>query len=208
MNDLSNPFQGTGDWLAERVGCATASRMNDVRDFRKDGKPGAARIRYMKELLAERMTGNAMPHVVTQAMRDGLEREPEARALYEAHTGNIVRLVGFIRHPEIENAGASPDGLVDDDGLIECKAPTELTHVSWMLAGVVPEEHVNQILFQLACTGRQWCDFVSYCPTMKDPKHRLFVRRYVPPLGHVSQIEDDVRKFLAEVDAAWEVLNS
>lgn len=202
-NDMSNPLQGTGDWLAQRVGCATASRMNDVLATLKNGKPGAERERYMKELLAERMTGSAMAHVITQPMRDGLAREPEARELYEAETGLLITLCGFVPHPTIENAGASPDGLVGNDGLIEVKCPTDLTYIDWLMAGTVPEKHKPQMLFQLACTQRTWCDFVAYNPNMKSARKRLFVRRFQPEPAQIAEIEDKVRTFLAEVDAEF-----
>lgn len=207
-NDSSNPLQASASWLEERTGCATASRMNDILDFQKSGKPGSKRIQYMKEILAERMTGNAMRHFVTQAMQDGLDREPVARAEYEAKTGNLVSLAGFIPHPSIEFSGCSPDGLVEDDGLIEIKAPTDSKYVDWLLAGVVPDEHKAQMTFQLACTGRQWVDFCAYSPNVKDPKKRLFVRRFEPSKEEVSALEDEVRKFLEEVQAMFDQLNS
>ena len=205
-NDMSNPLQGSGDWLAQRVGCATASRMNDVLATLKSGKAGADRERYMKELLAERMTGSAMQHVITQPMRDGLAREPEARELYEAETGNIVTLVGFVPHPTIEYAGASPDGLVGTDGLVEIKCPTDLTYIEWLLAGTVPEKHQPQMLFQLACTRRKWCDFVAYNPNVRASRKRMFVRRFEPQAAQIAEIEDKVRAFLAEVDEAFDRL--
>lgn len=204
MNDTPNPFQGAnGEWLAARVGCATASRMCDVLDFKKDGSPGAARIKYLKELVAERMTGQAMEHYVTKAMQDGIDREPHARSEYETISGSIVRLTGFIAHPAIEYAGASPDGLIDHDGLVEIKCPTDVTHVDWLMAGVVPDQHKPQMLFQLASTRRQWCDFVSFSPHIRDERRRLFVRRFEPQPAEIEEIEEKVRAFLRDVDAAF-----
>jgi putative phage-type endonuclease len=195
-----NPLQGGGDWLEERAGCATASRMRDLLDFRKDGKPGAKRLQYMKELVAERMTGNSVHHHMTQTMADGIEREPFARELYEDVSGNDVVLCGFVRHPTIEFAGASPDGLVGHEGLIEIKCPTAPTFVDWLIAGTVPEEHMDQMMFQLACTRRRFCDFVAYHPDMIEGTKRLFVRRFEPSQGLIATLEDSVRGFLVEVE--------
>lgn len=205
MNDLSNPYQGTGEWLADRAGCCTASRMNDVLDVLKDGRPGAKRLSYAKELVAERLTSNSMTHVVTNAMRDGIEREPSARAEYEFATGNIVRLTGFVPHPRIEFAGASPDGLVEHDGLIEIKCPTEATYVEWLAAGCVPDKCKPQMIFQAACTGRGWIDFVAYHPDMP-PKLRLFVRRFEPSAEEIAGLEAKVVEFLQQVDAIFEAI--
>jgi len=115
------------------------SRRIDAKRSKRDGKPLKARSDYLRDLLAERLTGHAMPHVVTPAMRDGIEREPLARAAYEIATGSILRLTGFVPHPTIEFFGASPDALVGADGLVEFKCPTVATHMEWMLAGVVPD---------------------------------------------------------------------
>lgn len=200
--NVGNPLQGTGEWLNARVGSLTASRMADAMRFRKDGKPSAERTTYMRELLAERLTGNAMSHVTTQAMKDGRDREPYAREQYEATTGNLVTLVGFIAHPTIAHAGASPDGLLAPDGLIEIKAPTETTHIEWMLSGVVPEAHKAQMTFQAACTRRRWIDFVSYHPAMPE-KRQLFIRRYEPTPEEIEVVEVAARQFLAELEAMF-----
>jgi putative phage-type endonuclease len=200
----NNPMQAGGDWLSEREGFATASRMRDLLDFRKDGKPGAKRIQYMKELVAERMTGNSVHHYVNQAMADGIEREPFARELYEETSGNTIVLCGFFQHPTIEFAGASPDGLIDQDGLIEIKCPTAPTFVDWLITGNVPDEHLAQMTFQLACTRRRYVDFVAYNPEMIDGTKRLFVRRFEPNAGLIATLEDSVREFLAEVDGLFD----
>lgn len=204
MND--NPFQGTGEWLSARTGCLTASRMADVLAVSKrDGKPLKARSDYMKELVAERLTGSAMAHVVTPAMKDGIEREPLARSAYEIASGQIVRLCGFVPHPTIEYAGASPDGYVGTDGLMEAKCPTVSKHLDWMLCKEVPEEHKPQMLWQLACTRRTWCDFVSYHPEFPEAK-QLFVVRFEPDAAEIAAVEIEARKFLAEVDACFQMV--
>jgi hypothetical protein len=199
-----NPLQGGGDWLSERTGCATASRMRDILDIRKtDGKPGAKRIQYMKDLVAERMTGNSVRHAINQAMLDGIEREPAARALYEEVSGNEVMLCGFIPHPTIEFAGASPDGLIDSDGMIEIKCPTASTYVDWLIQNTVPDEHLPQMTFQLACTRRRFVDFVAYHPEMIAESKRIYIRRFEPPLSAIEALEAIIKEFLAEVDALF-----
>ena len=195
-------------WLSARAGKLTASRMRDAMEFRKDGKPGAARVKLMHEILAERMTGDSVRHFVTDAMQWGMEREAEARAAYEAHAGDLVADAGFYDHPRIDLFGATPDGLLGRDGLIEIKCPQTATFVAWRMAGVIPEEHKPQMLAQLACTGRRWCEFVAFDPRVKNPAHRLFIRRLTPAVEEIAAIETAAEGFLAEVEALWEALTT
>lgn len=140
---------------------------------------------------------------MTDAMAWGLEREAEAKAAYEAETGVIVGEAGFYDHPRIDNLGATPDGLVPS-GLIETKCPTTPTFVEWRMAGVVPEEHKPQMIVQLACTGRAWCDFVAFDPRIKNPAHRLFIRRFEPTAEDIAKVEAAAEQFLSELDAMFE----
>lgn len=195
-------------WLSARAGKLTASRMGAALDFRKDGTPGAARVKLMHEILAERLTGDSVRHYVTDAMQWGIEREAEARAAYEADTGALVADAGFYDHPRIDLFGATPDGLIDADGLIEIKCPQTATFVEWRMAGVVPAMHKPQMLAQLACTGRRWCEFVAFDPRVKNPAHRLFVRRFAPTADEIAEIEAAAERFLAEVEALWETLTA
>ena len=195
-------------WLSARAGKLTASRMPDALDMRKDGKPGAKRIRLMHEILAERTTGDSVRHFVTDAMRWGIEREAEAKAAYEAETGLMLADAGFYDHPRIDLFGATPDALHPHGGLVEVKCPTSQTFVEWRLAGVVPDEHKPQMLAQMACTGRAWCEFVAFDPRVRDPRYRLFVRRYEPTREDVAAIEAAAEAFLAEVEAMWERLTT
>ena len=190
-------------WLAERCGCLTASRMKDAMDFRKDGKPGAYRVKLLHELLAERLTGFSVPHVVTEPMEHGLEYEDEAVDKFVELTGRDVRLSRFYRHPGIEYFGATPDRELDD-GLLEVKCPTTAKYVAWKMAGVVPEEHKPQMLAQLACSGKSWVGFIAYDPRIKEERHRLFLAKFVPEPEQIAAIEDAARTFLAELDAMWE----
>jgi hypothetical protein len=154
-------------WLAARAGKLTASRMRDAMSFRKDGKPSAERSQLMRELLAERITGHSVRHYVTDAMQHGLDTEADALAAYEAATGELVTPAGYYDHPRIDNVGATPDGLLSGDGLIETKCPTTATFIDWTMAGEVPAMHKPQMIIQLACTGRAWCEFVAYDPRIQ-----------------------------------------
>lgn len=187
-------------WLAERAGCLTASRMADALDFKKDGKPGAARVKYMHDLLAERLTGHSVQHFVNDAMRHGKEYEDEAKTMYERATGHILGPERFVRHPSIEFFGATPDAFIETTGLAEFKCPTTPKFLGWVLAGVVPEEHKPQMCVQLLCTGRQWCDFVAYDPRIKDARRRLFVRRYEPTDEELKKVENAAIAFLGELE--------
>jgi len=195
-------------WLAARAGKLTASNMWKVLEVLKNGKAAKARTDYIRDLLAERLTGISVRHFVNDAMQWGLDHEEEAKTQYEVATGNIVIPTGFHDHPQIDNFGATPDGLLDGGGLIEIKCPTTGTYVEWLMAGTVPVDHEPQMLAQMACTGRTWCEFVAYDPRIKDPKRRLFVRRFTPKPEHIAEIEEAAVKFLADVEAAWEVLTT
>jgi putative phage-type endonuclease len=199
-----NDLQGTGAWFNARTGKLTASRMKYAMKYLKNGDDSEKRKDLKIEILCERMTGDIVDKFVNTAMQWGIEKEPEAKAAYEAKTGRIITDVGFIDHPRIEFCGASPDGFVED-GLIEIKCPTKETHLSWILDGGIPEEHKAQMTLQAAVTGRGWVDFVSYDPRMPEPQ-RLFVRRFYPTPKEIANIESEAEKFLAEVDALFDTI--
>ena len=190
-------------WLSARCGKLTASRMADAMKFRRDGKPSAERDRLLRELLAERVTGQSMPHVVTEAMQHGLDYEDEAVDVFVEMTGRDVRLSRFYEHPTIADFGATSDRELDD-GLLEVKCPTTARYLEWVLAGVVPEEHKPQMAAQLACSGKRWCGFIAYDPRIKDERRRLFLRKYEPTPEEVAAVEDAARTFLADLDAMFE----
>lgn len=187
-------------WLRQRAGKLTASKMLDAMDFNAGGKPSKKRSDLMRALLAERVADGTARNFVNDAMVWGLEKEADAKAAYEAHTGAFVDEVGFIDHPRIENLGATPDGLIGHDGLIETKCPTTATFVEWVLEGEVPEKHKPQMIVQLRCTGRTWCEFVAYDPRIRDPNGRLFIRRYTPTEAEIAKVEAAAIKFLDELD--------
>lgn len=189
--------QGSPEWHAERLGKVTASRMADVCARTKSGW-GASRKNYMAELVAERLTGARAEGFTNAAMQWGTDQEPEARVAYEFYRDATVVEVGFVPHPSIADTGASPDGLVGDDGLVEIKAPNTATHIETLLGGTVPEKYVLQMQWQMACTGRQWCDFASFDPRLPESM-RLFVQRVPRDDALVASLEKDVVEFLTEL---------
>ena len=193
-----NKLQGNGAWFNARTGKLTASRMKNAMKYLKGGADSADRRNLKIEILCERLTGDIVDKFVNQAMQWGIDKEPEAKEQYELKTGRLIKDVGFVDHPKIEFCGASPDGLVDE-GLIEIKCPTTATHLNWILAGVVPDDHKPQMCLQALCTGRPWVDFVSYDPRMPEA-NRLFVRRNTPSTEELAEVEAEAVKFLQEVE--------
>ena len=198
-------IQGSDEWKQLRAGKLTASRMADVLATTKSGV-SASRKNYMAQLVAERLTGTVGESFTNSAMEWGTLTEPLAREAYELLTVTSVDQVAFVDHPGIEWCGASPDGLVSDDGLVEIKAPNTATHIDYLLGQKPPAKYIPQMALQLACTGRQWCDFVSYDPRLPE-EHRLFVVRYTPEPAYLETIDKEARAFLAEVAETIERLN-
>lgn len=195
--------QGSPEWFAERLGKVTASRISDLLAKTKTGW-GASRANYAAQLVAERLTGVPAETFSNAAMKWGTEMEPEARSAYEFYSGLSVVETGFVPHPVLSQSGASPDGLVGDLGLVEIKCPNTATHIETLLGGVVPSKYNLQMQWQLACTGREWCDWVSYDPRMPEAM-RLFTERVMRDGGLIKEVEAEARTFLAEIEAT--VLN-
>ncbi|MGN6768521.1 MAG: lambda exonuclease family protein, partial [Rhizobiaceae bacterium] len=158
--------QGSPEWFEARRGFVTASRMADLTDRLKSGAAGAKRTNYMGQLLAERLTGIVTTGYKSAAMRHGTDTEPEARKHYAFFTNAEVTEAGFVLHPTIAEAGASPDSFVGDDGLLEIKCPDTKNHADTLLSEQIPEQYLSQCHWQMACTGRKWVDFVSFDPRM------------------------------------------
>ena len=190
--------QGTDEWFTIRIGKVTASRVADVIAKTKTGY-SATRDNYMAQLVCERLTGQKGESFSNAAMQHGTDTEPLARAAYEALRDVLVDEVGFVPHPSIIMAGASPDGLVGDDGLLEIKCPNTATHIETLLSQSVPGKYNTQMQFQMACTGRQWCDFVSFDNRLPE-ELQLFVKRVPRDNEFIKQMEDEVVKFLNELD--------
>ncbi len=192
-------IQGSDQWRQARLGRVTASRIADVIARTKSGY-GASRATYMGELIAERLTGVPQERYQNAAMEWGTQTEPEARAAYEFYRDIAVEEVGFLIHPTIDMAGASPDGLAGNLGLVEIKAPNTSTHIETLLSGSIPHRYFVQMQWQLACVpGREFCDFVSYDPRMPE-ELQLFVRRVHRSDECISELEEAVSEFLAELD--------
>jgi len=192
-------IQGTEEWFAQRIGKVTASRINDVMATLKSGGEAATRKNYRAQLIAERLTGTKAYSFTNAAMQWGIDNEPIARAMYEIKTGSDVEQVGFVDHPSIAMTGASPDGRVGNNGMLEIKCPNTATHIEYLLAGVAPTEYHNQMLWQMECDGRDWCDFVSFDPRMPEAM-QLFIVRFNKDEDKLSIIRAEVCKFLGEVD--------
>lgn len=198
--------QGSAEWLAIRLGKVTASRVADVIAKTKNG-PAASRANYMAELLCERLSGEAQPFFMNAAMQWGCDKEAEARAAYSFRFDADVDQVAFVPHPTIAMTGASPDGLIGLDGMIEIKCPLTATHLDTLASGKPAGKYVTQMQWQMACTGRQWCDFASYDPRL--PEHlRLFVTRIERDPAFIAETEAEVIAFLAELDAKIADLNA
>lgn len=196
MNDI---IQGSPEWHAIRCGKVTASRVADVMAKTKSG-PAASRANYMAELIAERLTGTPAQSFTNVAMQWGTDHEPDARAAYEFRFDKNVTEVGFVVHPRIDASGCSPDGLVGDDGLCEIKCPQTATHLETLLGQSVPGKYLAQIQWQLSCTDRSWCDFVSFDPRLPEMM-QLFVYRVKRDDRYIAEMETAVTEFLAELEA-------
>lgn len=189
--------QGTAAWKAERAGKATASRIADVMAKTKSG-PSASRANYLAQLVAERLTGEPTEGFVSSAMAHGTATEPEARDAYAFAKDVDVVQVGFIPHPTIEWSGASPDGLVRDDGLVEIKCPNTATAIDTLMGAAIERKYLLQMQWQMACTGRRWCDFVSYDPRLP-ASMSLHIQRVNRDDVLIAEIQKEVTAFLKEV---------
>lgn len=191
--------QGTPEWHAQRCGKITASRLGDLLAKTKSGW-GASRANYLAELVAERMTGVVADSYVTAAMAWGHAQEEAARAAYSFHVNQDVVTIDFVDHPEIARSGASPDGLVGDDGLVEIKCPNTATHIATLRGAEIAQGYRFQMQWQMACTGRVWCDFVSFDPRLPE-ELQLHVRRVRRDDRLIAELEREVRAADAEVEA-------
>jgi len=197
--------QRTDEWFATRLGKVTASKISDVVAKTKSGY-GASRATYMSQLLVERLTNTRTEFYSNAAMQWGTDTEPQARAAYEFIIGNSVVEEGFIPHPTIEMSGASPDGLVDDDGMLEIKCPNTSTHVQTLLDEKIPKRYVDQMQWQMACAEREWCDFVSFDPRLPDGND-FFCTRLKRDDKRIADLESEVTDFLDELSTQIVKLN-
>lgn len=203
---MDNVIQGSPEWFTLRAGKVTASRVADVIAKTKSG-PSASRANYAAQLIAERLTGTVEAGFTNAAMQWGTDCEPAARNAYAfLHDADVIE-AAFIVHPTIPMSGASPDGMVGDDGLVEIKCPNTATHLETLLGGKVPAKYITQMQWQMACTGRAWCDFASFDPRLPDAM-QLFVQRVPRDDAMIAELEAEVTAFLAEIDAKVDALNA
>ena len=192
--------QRTPEWFEQRTGRVTASCIAKVMAKLKSGDPGADRTNYAAQLVTERLTGLPTESYTNAAMQWGTDNEPQARAMYAFQIGEEVVETGFEPHPTIDMAGASPDGLVGSAGLVEIKCPNSATHIATLRGASIERRYLLQMQFQMACTGREWCDFASFDPRLPE-EMQLHVQRVDRDDALIGEIEAEVVKFLAEVDA-------
>jgi putative phage-type endonuclease len=202
---MATAEQRTDEWFTARLGKVTASRVADVIAKTKTGY-STSRENYMAQLVVERMTQKPTESYSNAAMQWGTDQEKFAKAAYELAKGVMVKEVGFVPHPNILMAGASPDGFVGVNGLVEIKCPNTATMIETLLTKKCPQKYFTQIQFQLACTDRVFCDYVVFDPRM--PKHlQLFVTRVERDEDFITHIEDEIQTFLSEVDEKITQLN-
>lgn len=192
-------LQGSDEWHLSRIGNLTASRCHEAVARIKSGY-SASRYKLMDELVNERLTGERRVITQSAAMQWGVETEPLARQAYEQILGVDVYETGSVPHPLIAESSASPDGLVGDDGLIEIKCPNTATMVGTVIKGEIPVAYQTQMMWQLACTRRDWCDFVMYDPRLPE-KRNIWIKRFEPSRKDIELLELDVIEFLQETRA-------
>lgn len=199
-------LQRSEDWFAARLGKVTGSRVADLMAKTKTGY-SASRVNYMAELICERLTGAQGERFTNAAMQWGTDTEPQARAAYEILMDRPVVEEGFVLHSSIADFGASPDGLVAHDGLVEIKCPNTATHLETLLNETVPAKYVTQMQAQMACTGREWCDFVSFDPRLPG-EMQMWVSRLHRDDAFIAAMESEISAFLAELNAKVEALRT
>jgi len=199
-------IQGSPEWLAARVGSLGASRVADALARTKTGW-GASRANLMAALICERLTGQPQDTFTNAAMEWGTATEPQARLAYEFEKNLTVIQVGMVKHPQIIGTHCSPDGLIGDLGLVEIKCPNSATHIESLLGEGIAGKYITQMQWQMACTSRKWCDFVSFDPRLPVDM-QLFIQRINRDDAAIAEMETEVPKFLAELAAKIEALNA
>jgi len=191
--------QRTTEWFAQRCGHLTASRIADMMARTQKGW-GASRANYAAQLIAERLTGVAESGFTSAAMQHGIDTEAAARAAYGFMQDVEVIEAPFVPHPRLAWSGASPDGFVGDDGLVEIKCPNTATHITTLRGGEIPDKYIKQMQWQMACTEKDWCDFVSFDPRMP-VEMQLHIQRVDRDNDLIAEIESAAIGFLDEIAA-------
>lgn len=192
--------QRSAEWHAARLGKVTASKVADVMAKTKSGY-STSRENYMIEIALQRITKKAKDGFTNAAMQRGTDLEPIARSAYESSEGVMVIECGLIDHPEVKSFAASPDGLVGTDGLLEIKCPDEKQHFAFLRSMIPDNKYQIQMLAQMACTGRKWCDFVSFDDRF--PIELQYAKmRFMRDDKRISEMLSEITSFLEEVKEA------
>lgn len=192
MIEILNCEQGTDEWRRARLGLPTASEFDTVQAKGRGGGESVARRKYMLTLIGERLTGEIAPDGYSNAhMERGKLMEAEARAAYAFMADVEPQQVGFVRNGI---AGASPDSMIGESGLLEIKTKLPHLHLDVLQQDRLPPDHVAQVQGQLWVSGREWCDFVSYWP-----KLRLFVKRVHRDEQYIATLKIAVEQFTEEL---------
>ena len=197
--------QNTPEWHQARCGSLGASAVHEALAKTKTGW-GAGRANAKARIVLERLTGTPQESFTNAAMQWGHDQEDNAANAYAFLTDSSVEVCGIYKHPSIEGTHASPDRLVGEDGLVEIKCPNSATHLDTLLSKKVPAKYITQMQWQMAVTGRKWCDFVSYDPRFPE-QHQVFVQRIERDDERIAELEKDVAEFLAEVEADLKALD-
>lgn len=197
--------QRSEEWFEARRGKVTASKIGDILATIRNGNWAASRRNYAAQLVTERLTGRDPEPYTNEWIEWGIEQEPVAKEAYSKRTNVIVEEVGFVDHPVLVGSGASPDGLVGEEGLIEIKCPTTAIHIERLLGADIPVNYIHQMNWQMACTGRKWCDFVSFDPRLPE-EMQLFIQRFERDEKEIEYLEHEVGVFLQEVERTVQAL--
>lgn len=200
---ILNCEQRSDEWRAARLGKLTGSCADAMLTTIKSGE-SAARRNLRTRLVLERLTNRSQESDFMSAdMVHGIDTEPEARAAYEALTGNLVEGVGFLQHTDLM-AGCSPDGLIGDcEGLVSIKCPKSATHLEALRTKKVPLEYLRQITHELWLTGAQWADYLSFDPRFPPELRRVLLRvqaEWIDVKAYEGLVEIFLREVTAECD--------
>lgn len=202
--------QRTAEWFQARLGKVTASNIYNVLSKTAKGTPTNKYEDYKIKLITERLTEEVSQFYTTPAMQWGIEHEEDALKEYAFIYDTEITQCGFIQHPTIKMAGASPDGFIGDDGLVEVKCPQSPNHLRFFIDDNIKPEYRAQMQFQMACTGRKWCDFISYDPrfTRQSTYLRMKIKRIHRDEEQIEQINQAVEVFLAEIEQEMEKIST
>lgn len=211
-NEVKEHVQRSDEWFAARMGKVTASRVADVVATIRNGNYAASRKNYAAELITEILTRKNAEFFINDAIQWGMDQEEAAKRAYEkrvAFNTNGVKVVdvGFIDHPTVAMSGASPDGFVGEDGLIEIKCPMTATHIETLLNEEINERYITQMQWQMACTGKKWCDFVSFDPRLPE-EMQLMIKRVPRDDVVIRNLESEVATFIEEVNKTADQLRA